>query len=102
MAGIGSSSSHIRRFSVQRPTFLPNSCVTIRYGSVIVTHLLRDPEVSSSIASLVLVDPVSILLHLPDVAYNFVSQAAHISVSPPSLLVSQLPYLSSPSCCSLD
>ncbi|KZF21551.1 hypothetical protein L228DRAFT_212025 [Xylona heveae TC161] len=41
------------------------------YGSVIATHLLQDPSVSERIASVVLVDPVSILLHLPDVAYNF-------------------------------
>ncbi|KAI9768078.1 MAG: hypothetical protein M1840_005112 [Geoglossum simile] len=41
------------------------------YGSVITTHLLKNPEVASQISSIVLVDPVSILLHLPDVAYNF-------------------------------
>ncbi|KAI9825675.1 MAG: hypothetical protein M1832_001019 [Thelocarpon impressellum] len=45
--------------------------VTHSYGSIIATHLLKDPSVGPSIASLVLVDPVSILLHLPDVAYNF-------------------------------
>ncbi|KAI4183333.1 MAG: hypothetical protein L6R41_005445 [Letrouitia leprolyta] len=41
------------------------------YGSVIVTHLLKSPESSSMIEATVLIDPVSILLHLPDVAYNF-------------------------------
>lgn len=43
-----------------------------RYGSVIATHLLKTPELASKVSSLVLVDPVSILLHQPDVAYNFV------------------------------
>ncbi|KAL8737042.1 MAG: hypothetical protein Q9181_002086 [Wetmoreana brouardii] len=41
------------------------------YGSVIATHLLHDEDISSMIAATLLVDPVSILLHLPDVAYNF-------------------------------
>ncbi|KAI9808768.1 MAG: hypothetical protein M1825_003921 [Sarcosagium campestre] len=41
------------------------------YGSVISTHLLHAPSIAPQIASVILVDPVSILLHLPDVAYNF-------------------------------
>ena len=41
------------------------------YGSVIATHLLHDKRTSSMIGSVLLIDPVSILLHLPDVAYNF-------------------------------
>ncbi|KAL9010100.1 MAG: hypothetical protein Q9173_004930 [Seirophora scorigena] len=41
------------------------------YGSVVATHLLRDVETSRMIDALLLVDPVSVLLHLPDVAYNF-------------------------------
>ena len=45
--------------------------VTHSYGSIIATHALLSPLLAPSIASLVLVDPVSILLHLPDVAYNF-------------------------------
>ncbi|KAI9752043.1 MAG: hypothetical protein M4579_005771 [Chaenotheca gracillima] len=45
--------------------------VSHSYGSVITTHLLKDPEIAPQIASVVLIDPVSILLHLPDVAYNF-------------------------------
>ncbi|KAI9804009.1 MAG: hypothetical protein M1833_000290 [Piccolia ochrophora] len=45
--------------------------VSHSYGSVITTHLLQDPQISMHVASVVLVDPVSILLHLPDVAYNF-------------------------------
>lgn len=44
----------------------------IRYGSVISTHLLKTPELTHRISSVILVDPVSILLHQPDVVYNFV------------------------------
>lgn len=42
------------------------------YGSVIGTHLLHDRVMNSKIADILLIDPVSVLLHLPDVAYNFV------------------------------
>ncbi|KAI4283475.1 MAG: hypothetical protein L6R38_002117 [Xanthoria sp. 2 TBL-2021] len=41
------------------------------YGSVIAKHLLHDEKTSSMIGAVLLIDPVSILLHLPDVAYNF-------------------------------
>lgn len=41
------------------------------YGTVIATHLLHDKASSAMIDSVLLVDPVSILLHYPDVAYNF-------------------------------
>ncbi|KAF3919753.1 hypothetical protein ABW20_dc0108078 [Dactylellina cionopaga] len=41
------------------------------YGTVIATHMLHDSRLSPRIISLVLIDPVTILLHLPDVAYNF-------------------------------
>ena len=41
------------------------------YGSVVSTHLLRTPETASRIGPVVLIDPVSFLLHFPDVAYNF-------------------------------
>lgn len=44
---------------------------THSYGSVIATHLLAQPETAPMIADMVLIDPVTILLHLPDVAYNF-------------------------------
>jgi hypothetical protein len=49
-----------------------NTHHSTRYGSVVATHLLKDPIVSDQIASVVLVDPPTIMLHLPDVAYNFV------------------------------
>ena len=45
--------------------------VTHSYGSVISTHLLKTPSIAGRIGPVVLIDPVSILLHLPDVAYNF-------------------------------
>ena len=44
------------------------------YGSVLATHILSSHAslgLRSLVKSLVLVDPVTILLHLPDVAYNF-------------------------------
>ena len=41
------------------------------YGSVISSHLMHDPKTSSMVGPVLLIDPVSILLHLPDVAYNF-------------------------------
>lgn len=42
------------------------------YGSVITTHLLHMPQIAQKIGSMLFIDPVSFLLHLPDVAYNFV------------------------------
>ena len=41
------------------------------YGSIISTHLLKHQEIASRIGPVLLVDPVTFLLHLPDVAYNF-------------------------------
>ena len=41
------------------------------YGSVISTHLLRTRETASRIGPVILIDPISFLLHVPDVAYNF-------------------------------
>ncbi|EPE35530.1 alpha/beta-Hydrolase [Glarea lozoyensis ATCC 20868] len=41
------------------------------YGTVISTHLLKTPSIAKRIGPILLVDPVSFLLHLPDVAYNF-------------------------------
>lgn len=60
----------IRKFSVCC-SFVFANCVS-RYGSIITTHLLRDPDVSARIASAVIIDPISILLHHPDVAYNMI------------------------------
>lgn len=41
------------------------------YGSIFVTHMLQSPQFANRIGPLVLIDPVTILLHHPDVAYNF-------------------------------
>ncbi|KAK0649016.1 hypothetical protein B0T16DRAFT_309089, partial [Cercophora newfieldiana] len=49
----------------------PLTLVSHSYGSVLTTHILHSPDLSPRVESLVLIDPVSILLHLPDVAYNF-------------------------------
>ena len=50
-----------------------DKCVLVShsYGSVISTHLLQHTATSQRIGPVLLVDPVSFLLHLPDVAYNF-------------------------------
>lgn len=45
--------------------------VSHSYGSVISSHLMHSPELSNMVGPVLLIDPVSILLHLPDVAYNF-------------------------------
>lgn len=45
--------------------------VSHSYGSVIATHLLKDDTTSGFIGPTLFIDPVSFLLHLPDVAYNF-------------------------------
>lgn len=41
------------------------------YGSVISTQLLQNPTTAAKIGPILFVDPVTFLLHLPDVAYNF-------------------------------
>lgn len=45
--------------------------VSHSYGSVLTTHIVRSPELASLVRGIVLIDPVTLLLHLPDVAYNF-------------------------------
>ena len=45
--------------------------VSHSYGSVIATHLLKDGTASEFIGPTLFIDPVSFLLHVPDVAYNF-------------------------------
>ncbi|KAH8674283.1 hypothetical protein BX600DRAFT_378444 [Xylariales sp. PMI_506] len=41
------------------------------YGTLLMNTLLQNREVAPRVAACVLIDPVSLLLHLPDVAYNF-------------------------------
>ncbi|KAH7127199.1 hypothetical protein B0J11DRAFT_433640 [Dendryphion nanum] len=45
------------------------------YGSAITTHLLQNEETRRRIGPILLVDPVTFLLHLPDVAYNFTARS---------------------------
>jgi pimeloyl-ACP methyl ester carboxylesterase len=45
------------------------------YGSAISTHLLKNPTTAAKIGPILFVDPVTFLLHLPDVAYNFTARA---------------------------
>ena len=42
------------------------------YGTIIAAHMLRDPVLSKRFSSMLLMDPIPFLLHLPAVAYNFV------------------------------
>jgi pimeloyl-ACP methyl ester carboxylesterase len=44
------------------------------YGSVICTNLLHNPITAAKIGPILFVDPVTFLLHLPDVAYNFTAR----------------------------
>jgi pimeloyl-ACP methyl ester carboxylesterase len=41
------------------------------YGSVFSTYMLTSPALAPRISATVLIDPVTILLHMPDVAFNF-------------------------------
>ncbi|KAK3628061.1 hypothetical protein LTR56_008679 [Elasticomyces elasticus] len=45
--------------------------VSHSYGSVLSTHILTHPPLASRVAATLLIDPVTVLLHMPDVAYNF-------------------------------
>ena len=55
--------------------------IIYRYGSVISTHLLKTPDLARRISSVILVDPISILLHRPDVVYNFVIASFRILIA---------------------
>jgi hypothetical protein len=48
--------------------------VSHSYGSVIAAHLLKSDPFAALIGPTVCIDPVSFLLHLPDVAYNFIAR----------------------------
>ncbi|KAM4055993.1 alpha beta hydrolase fold family [Hirsutella rhossiliensis] len=45
--------------------------VSHSYGSVPSTHVLLSPTLGPRVPSVVLVDPVTVMLHMPGVAYNF-------------------------------
>jgi len=42
------------------------------YGTVVGTYLLHSPELGPRIEGMLLIDPIPLLLHMPNVAYNFV------------------------------
>ncbi|KAF2732516.1 hypothetical protein EJ04DRAFT_496879 [Polyplosphaeria fusca] len=44
------------------------------YGSVITTHLLKNSDTAHRIGPMLFVDPVTFLVHLPDVCYNFTAR----------------------------
>ncbi|KAF5022570.1 hypothetical protein F66182_5403 [Fusarium sp. NRRL 66182] len=64
-------------FLTQMTAVLDHHCwrkfalVSHSYGSVLTTHVLHTPSLQHRVPSVVLIDPVTIMLHLPDVAYNF-------------------------------
>ncbi|KAF1962634.1 hypothetical protein CC80DRAFT_541788 [Byssothecium circinans] len=48
--------------------------VSHSYGSVITTHLLQNSITAAKVGPMLLIDPVTFLLHLPDVCYNFMAR----------------------------
>jgi pimeloyl-ACP methyl ester carboxylesterase len=48
--------------------------VSHSYGSIIAAHLLKSDQFTRLIGPTVFIDPISFLLHLPDVAYNFIAR----------------------------
>lgn len=45
--------------------------VSHSYGSIVSSFILADQKLRLKVVSILLVDPVSFLLHIPDVVYNF-------------------------------
>ncbi|KAH7018511.1 uncharacterized protein B0I36DRAFT_40106 [Microdochium trichocladiopsis] len=45
--------------------------VTHSFGSAVATHYFKSPALGPRVEAAVMIDPVSIMLQLPDVAYNF-------------------------------
>jgi pimeloyl-ACP methyl ester carboxylesterase len=56
---------------IEHHRFMKPVLVSHSYGTVITTQLLKSPKMAGLIGPIVLIDPISILLHLPEVAYNF-------------------------------
>ena len=46
--------------------------VSHSYGTVVATHILHDAHLSTRVAAMLFIDPIPFLLHLPNIAYNFV------------------------------
>jgi pimeloyl-ACP methyl ester carboxylesterase len=44
------------------------------FGTIVASQLLHDPDIAPRIGPMLLIDPVVFLLHLPDVAHNFVAR----------------------------
>lgn len=59
--------------AVNAPEWLDDGFVLVShsYGSVLTTHIIRNPDLAPHVRGVVLIDPVTLLLHLPNVAYNF-------------------------------
>ena len=51
------------------------------YGSVVAAHVLHTPKIAPKIGPMLFIDPVTFLLHLPDVAYNFVTSSLSLDSS---------------------
>ncbi|EGY19233.1 hypothetical protein VD0002_g4756 [Verticillium dahliae] len=45
------------------------------FGTLLTSPMLQRPDIAGRIASIILADPVSLLLHLPDVSYNLTRRA---------------------------
>ncbi|PSR88792.1 hypothetical protein BD289DRAFT_366703 [Coniella lustricola] len=56
----------LRQHAIHRFVLIGHS-----YGTALTTRILHDSELGPQVEGVVLVDPVTLLLHLPDVAYNF-------------------------------
>jgi len=41
------------------------------YGTILATHLMRTPTISPHVGPIVLIDPITVWVHMGDVAYNF-------------------------------
>ncbi|KAI7632599.1 hypothetical protein KC319_g16151, partial [Hortaea werneckii] len=61
----------LRRILDQHRGFERFVLLSHSYGSVLSTHILTDDAMASRVVAALLVDPVTVLLHMPDVAYNF-------------------------------
>ncbi|KAJ6181465.1 hypothetical protein N7485_000107 [Penicillium canescens] len=48
--------------------------VSHSYGSIIAAHLIKSDRFAPLVGPMVFIDPVAFLLHLPDVAYNFIAR----------------------------
>lgn len=41
------------------------------YGTAVASYMLKSPRLKDRIGPVVLIDPITVMLHLPDVAFNF-------------------------------